>query len=458
MLQVRTRAKSPLMCVILKTRVSTREGLLQTLRAITLSILGFLYFVASVSFVLADGGATDRLLAGDRLTVTVFGQPDMSGVFQVNGDGDIEMPIVGAIPVGQLTIKEAQKRIESRLADGYILHPAVSIIISELRPIYVVGDVKAPGTFPFRHGSSVLNAIAQAGGYGGAEQPLLATALAEFLLSEERVQTLESTRLMLSIRKARLEAQLDGQATFEAPLYPAAGAEAKQLTTAIANERDALRDQTQALKQQLDLLHGQKPRLEAATVAVEQQIESQKRQMALVQDQLKDWATLKAKGLGLRTTEVTLLREQSTLDITISGFRTELARLSVTMGDLDIRIHDTEAAEHRRISGELQEVRTRLNEVETILPTARRVREVRLQQTDTGASTSSVRPSHRIVIRRTMESAVQTLGATEETLLQPGDIVEVIWVTPSSNVSAYRGTESRAQARLDSLVAGGVAE
>jgi polysaccharide export outer membrane protein len=432
---------------------------MQTLRAAALSILGFLYFVAGFSFVMADNGANDRLDFGDRVTVTVYGQPEVSGVFQVNGEGNIELPIVGAVSIGQSTISEAQERIKERLSNGYILHPAVTVTITERRPIYVVGDVKSPGTFPFRHGSTVLNAVAQAGGYGTSGQPVAAAALADYLASDERVQALETSRFILSTRKARLEAQLEGKDDFLQPPMPILDVQTEQLDIVVANERDALRRQLQATKEQVQLLEGQKPRLAAAVDAVNEQIESQRRQMKLVATQLEDWQRMKEKGLALRVTEVSLLREQASIDILISGFRTELARLSMQMGEIDLKIHEAKSSTHQRIAGELQDVRTRLSELETSLPAARRVREVRLQQSDGAAGLDALQVSHRVIIRRTIKGAVQAVRADEQTPLEPGDIVEVIRVSPTSHQLSRLGrVDRRVQAHLDDQILAGSSE
>ena len=143
----------------------------------------------------APQGAAERgtnLVPGDRITVTVFGQPDLSGNFQVDGTGFIDLPLIGPVMVKQLTPKECEKVIEGRLADGYLNRPVVSVSIGEVRPIYVLGDVKSPGAYAFRHGSSVLSAIAQAGGYGAE----VGGTLSDFLLADERVRMLEGTRRM----------------------------------------------------------------------------------------------------------------------------------------------------------------------------------------------------------------------------------------------------------------------
>jgi polysaccharide export outer membrane protein len=255
------------------------------------------------------------------------------------------------------------------------------------------------------------------------------------------------------VRKARLEAQVDGRDSFDPPLL--ADADFEQVEAAVANERETLQRQRQSLKAQMDLLHSQRPRLQNAIAAVEKQIESEKRQQELVQVQLSDWAKMKEKGLALRATEVALLREQAAIEITMSGIRTELARLSVTMGDLDIKIHEVEAADRQRVSNELQEVRTRLGELATMLPSARRVRDVRLQQSENGVSSDSLRPTHRVIIRRMSKTGVKTVQANDETLLEPGDIVEVMWLSPDSDVTVYRRPMTRKQAQLEGYITPG---
>src|SRR5206468_930718 len=99
------------------------EGTLRIPRAIALSILILLTGLCCASAVRANGSAVARLVPGDRITVTVFGQPDLSGVFQVDGEGNIELPLIGAVPVRELTLRECENRIEVRLADGYLNRP-----------------------------------------------------------------------------------------------------------------------------------------------------------------------------------------------------------------------------------------------------------------------------------------------------------------------------------------------
>ena len=144
----------------------TASWALQTLRVVGLFFLILPVWLGGAQLAPA-ADVSGRLSPGDQITVTVFGQADLSGTFQIDGDGYIELPLVGGVMVKQLTPKEGERAIEAKLADGYMNRPVVSVSVGEVRPVYVLGDVKTPGAYPFRYGISVLSAIAQAGGYGG---------------------------------------------------------------------------------------------------------------------------------------------------------------------------------------------------------------------------------------------------------------------------------------------------
>ena len=144
---------------------------------------------------------------------------DLPSVLLVRRDaGAITIPLTDPIEVKNLTLLECQQRIGDRLADGILRKPSVSVRIAELRPLYVLGDVRLPGAYPFRYGSTVQSAVALAGGFGPGEL-LRNTAVSEFLLAEERVRQLTLQKRTLLVRKARLEAQRDGQDTFSPPAF-----------------------------------------------------------------------------------------------------------------------------------------------------------------------------------------------------------------------------------------------
>lgn len=102
---------------------------------------------------------------GDQLRITVFGQPDLSGQFEVDGTGSISMPLIGQVEALGLTTPELEKRIVTMLEGDYILNPRVSAEVINYRPFYVLGEVNRPGEYPYTSGLTVLNAVASAGGF-----------------------------------------------------------------------------------------------------------------------------------------------------------------------------------------------------------------------------------------------------------------------------------------------------
>ena len=111
------------------------------------------------------GTSSYRLASGDRVRVTVFRHEDLSGEFALDGAGDFAMPLVGEIKAYGLTTREIEQRIQEKLSDGYLVDPQVSVEVLNYRPFYILGEVKAPGAYPYVNGMTVLNAVALAGGF-----------------------------------------------------------------------------------------------------------------------------------------------------------------------------------------------------------------------------------------------------------------------------------------------------
>jgi protein involved in polysaccharide export with SLBB domain len=107
-----------------------------------------------------------RLGAGDRVRVTVFRHVDLSGEFQLDGEGFFAMPLVGEIQGGGLNSRQLETEIEKRLKDGgYLVNPQVGVEVLNYRPFYIIGEVNSPGSYQYVNGMTVINAVALAGGF-----------------------------------------------------------------------------------------------------------------------------------------------------------------------------------------------------------------------------------------------------------------------------------------------------
>jgi len=103
--------------------------------------------------------------SGDKLRVTVFGQPDLSGEFAVDGSGMIAIPLIPPVKAGGLTTTELQASIAEALSRTLLRDPNVSVEVTEFRPFYILGEVTKAGQYPFVNGMTVQSAVAIAGGF-----------------------------------------------------------------------------------------------------------------------------------------------------------------------------------------------------------------------------------------------------------------------------------------------------
>jgi polysaccharide export outer membrane protein len=112
-----------------------------------------------------SGADAYRLGAGDRIRVTVFGEEDLSGEFQIDSSGTFSLPLIGSVDAMNLTTRELELQISGKLQEGFLKNPRTSIEVLNYRPFYILGEVNAPGSYPYQAGLTVLNAAALAGGF-----------------------------------------------------------------------------------------------------------------------------------------------------------------------------------------------------------------------------------------------------------------------------------------------------
>jgi polysaccharide export outer membrane protein len=106
-----------------------------------------------------------RLAAGDRISITVFGEESLSREYAITPQGDLAFPLLGDIPVVDMTVGELQAALRARLGEGYVNDPRVTVEVLNYRPFYILGEVSKSGEFPFSDGLTVTQAVALAGGF-----------------------------------------------------------------------------------------------------------------------------------------------------------------------------------------------------------------------------------------------------------------------------------------------------
>lgn len=121
--------------------------------------------VGGPSAAIATSGPSEyRLASGDQLKLTVYGEQELSGTFQIDGQGAVSMPLIGETNAGGLTLREFQRAVETKLAE-YLRQPRVAVEVVNYRPFYIFGEVNKAGNYPYVNGLTVMNAIATAGDF-----------------------------------------------------------------------------------------------------------------------------------------------------------------------------------------------------------------------------------------------------------------------------------------------------
>lgn len=106
-----------------------------------------------------------KLQPGDEIHLRILGEDSLSGTYALSTDGMAALPLIGEVKLAGLTEAQADALIKTRLEDGYLVDPQISVIVARYQPVYVLGEVRNPGKYDYMPGMTVLNAAALAGGF-----------------------------------------------------------------------------------------------------------------------------------------------------------------------------------------------------------------------------------------------------------------------------------------------------
>lgn len=108
--------------------------------------------------------AVPRFQGGEKIHITVFNEPTLSGDYDVDQNGMVSLPLAGTIRAVGLTQPEFEQELAKKFRSEYLRNPKVTVTIMQYRPIYLVGEIEKQGEFAYKPGLNVLTAMAMAGG------------------------------------------------------------------------------------------------------------------------------------------------------------------------------------------------------------------------------------------------------------------------------------------------------
>lgn len=360
-------------------------------------------------------------------TRELFEWAAVSGEFTINSTGVLSMPVVGTIPVENLTTAQIGEAISRRLkeAAGLVTAPAAAVEVAQYRPIYVVGAVEKPGEYAYRPGMSALQAVSIAGGFYRSE-----TSLGRFeretIVAEGEIKVNETQLIALLLRRDRMVAEARKATTIAFSDDAMRYGERRQVEQGMAEERALFLSRQQAVKSQIDGLTQVRALLEDEVKALNAKGLSLQKQTDLVRRELDNINSLMSKGLAVSPRQLAVEQnlaqiESQTLDhvLATARARQEIARTDRNMADV-LNQRETE------INRDLRETQTQLKQTfDRIGSLKLLIRESSLVAPRAQAQQARDAARVGLSILRRQDGALREQPAEETSPVLPGDIVKI---------------------------------
>jgi polysaccharide export outer membrane protein len=394
--------------------------------------------VAACSLMLATvpAQAAYRISAGDVLSFSVAGLPELATKAPVDVDGNATLPLIGPLSVSGLSAPQALAKVQAilpskefrrRTDDGrefpVIISPAeIGLTVFEYRPVYLNGDVAKPGEEAFRPGLTVRKAISLAGGFDilrfKMDNPFLQLS---DLTSDYNTLWVDYAKQQAVV--ARLQAELDAKQQLDAKLLISTPIAPNLAQEIVDNERSqlAVRNADFA-KEQVYLRDAARKEGDRAKVLGEQQSKEQDGVKADATD-LQRYTDLYSKGAvalpGLADARRTVLLS-STRALQTTALLDSVER---EQQDLNRKLDRVGDSRRMQLLREMQDATTALASTRTKLQAV----SDKLRYTGMVKSqlVRGVDSQPKIVIMRIVDGRPSKINADVDAELQPGDTVEV---------------------------------
>ena len=112
-----------------------------------------------------SGSVAPVLQRGDKIKVTVYGEDNLNGIYDIDPSGSVSVPLAGTVRAAGRTKGQLQREIARRYKSEYLQDPKVTVEVVSFRPIYILGEAERPGEYPYRSGLNLISAVTAAGGF-----------------------------------------------------------------------------------------------------------------------------------------------------------------------------------------------------------------------------------------------------------------------------------------------------
>ena len=411
-------------------------------------LAGLLALVAAASAD-AQGAAADDYKLGtqDKVRLKVFEwRPSrdeifewkaLNDVFTVSAAGDLSLPLIGDVPAAGVGASELAKTIEEHLRTrlGLAESPAISAEIAEYRPFFIAGQVERPGAYPYQPSLTILQALSLAGGLRRPTE----LGLSKLISGMGDMQLLALDKSATLARRARLEAELKEAPAVEFPAALTDRQKDPSIAVVMEQERNIFAARREAVQTQIGALEELKKFLQNEIASLGAQVETENKQMSLLDQELQSVSSLASKGLTPQSRQLGLERSMAQMEGGRLRIQSNLLRARQEMSRADVSILELRYKRRNEAAVELRQTQATLEQIGQKTATA----EMLLSESQGFAQLRGIEPTYSIV--RKIGSQTIELSAVETTPVQPGDTVKVVVpLYPASQLPPSAASGNRA--------------
>ncbi|MBW8298167.1 MAG: polysaccharide biosynthesis/export family protein [Hydrogenophaga sp.] len=347
----------------------------------------------------------------------------VSGDYTVGPAGTVSLPFLGELMASGKTTAEVAEEVGTKmqLLFGLRDRPSASVELAQYRPIYLAGEVQAPGEYPYAPNMTVLKAISLGGGLRRGETGQRFAR--DFIQAEGDSSVRVAERNRLLVRRARLQAEIAGSAAITMPVEIKDMPEAADL---LASETALMQTREKRLKLQLTALADLKTLLRSEIESLAKKSETQSRQLTLVESDREKVYNLTEKGLTVSSRRLAIEQQVADLqagllDIDTATLKAKQDVSKATQDETDLK-NDRDA----QLAQELQNTERELDTIALKLGTSRDLMaEAMMQSAEAATLAKQAVASVSYSIVREKDGKASEIPADENTRILPGDVVKV---------------------------------
>ncbi|WP_034490578.1 polysaccharide biosynthesis/export family protein [Afifella pfennigii] len=377
-----------------------------------------------------DQPGCGNLGPGDHMMVTIYQREDLSRVYQVRADGRISFPTIGELDVQGKSVQSFEQLLAQRLEAVWSRPVHVSAEISERRPLFVIGEVDRPGSYPYTPGITVLQAVALSGGF--FRPGVRAGNTIEVTREAARLGQARAELKRALTRFARLEAEQAQSAMIEVPQRLRQLATNAEIDELIAAERRIMEERGNARNSEIEGREAVLELLSEEITALEKKLESIAEQTRYAREEMAPIEQLSDRGLSPRSQLFTMQRVVANLEAEGMEVSARIARSKQNRAEIERAKALYKSTSAVSLQDEINATADKIAATELALYYSERILQD-LNDLSGGETAAIAAPTMSYAVLRASGEKESWQQATQVTPLCPGDVLQVRFAGPGGS-------------------------